>query len=514
MKICSWMKSIMNKIQFFHIIIKKVNLNSDYWGNKMVFDEELINFIRVQQKNTDDLLQHISGFNYRDEYWKIKKHLDNFLNGKNTENRFIVMPGLRGVGKTTILFQLYDYLLNKKNISYENILYLSMDEIVKKYNNDLLEVVENFLSSFHNTHLLTLKKKIFLFVDESHFDKNWGISGKIIYDKTKNIFLICTGSSAINLEMNGDVARRMYNESIYPNNFKDYVLLKQNFNINYKFSNVLKKIIYFGDEKYIDQGIEFEEKIQKQLFSLKNYPKAEFIHFLKAYGFPFTLNSNEEEAYKKTYSLIRQVIQNDIPSMKAISISNQSNITQIISYIGLVGSGAISNHKIANYLSISSRTVNEILNILEKTQLIFNVKPFGGAGKITKKAWKYYFLSSSLISAINYDVGRYNMDNKKCLGTLAENYVAASLFKMQQTRFQLMGLFYPPEKKGCDFLLRTKLDDMIPIEVGIGKKTKSQLTRAINKYNSEYGVLISNRCNTIHQHNKIIHIPLVSFGFL
>ena len=83
-------------------------------GHIMVFDEELINFIRVQQNNTDDLLRNIRGFNYRDEYWKIKKHLDIFINGKNTENRFIVMPGLRGVGKTTILFQLYDYLLNEK----------------------------------------------------------------------------------------------------------------------------------------------------------------------------------------------------------------------------------------------------------------------------------------------------------------------------------------------------------------------------------------------------------------
>ena len=106
------------------------------------------------------------------------------------------------------------------------------------------------------------------------------------------------------------------------------------------------------------------------------------------------------------------------------------------------------------------------------------------------------------------------MDNEKCLGSLAENYVAASLFKMQQTSFQLMGLFYPPEKKGCDFLLRTKLDDLVPVEVGIGKKIKNQLTRAINKYGSEYGVLISNRYSNIQRHNNIIHIPLLSFGFL
>ena len=55
---------------------------------------------------------------------------------------------------------------------------------------------------------------------------------------------------------------------------------------------------------------------------------------------------------------------------------------------------------------------------------------------------------------------------------------------------------------------------MVPVEVGIGRNTKSQSTRAINKYDSEYGVLISNRYSSIQQHNNIIHIPLLSFGFL
>ena len=42
--------------------------------------------------------------NHRTDYFRIKEYIDNFLNGNN-QNRFIVMPGLRGVGKTTILLQ-------------------------------------------------------------------------------------------------------------------------------------------------------------------------------------------------------------------------------------------------------------------------------------------------------------------------------------------------------------------------------------------------------------------------
>jgi len=113
----------------------------------MAFDEALINNIKDQQKNPRDLLGDLNDFKYLDEYYKIKRYLDDFLADKNVENRFIVMPGLRGVGKTTILFQLYDYLLSGKNIDYDNILYLTMDEIKKLYNYDLLEIVDIFLSS-------------------------------------------------------------------------------------------------------------------------------------------------------------------------------------------------------------------------------------------------------------------------------------------------------------------------------------------------------------------------------
>ncbi|MDR3291467.1 MAG: hypothetical protein LBT10_04880 [Methanobrevibacter sp.] len=46
---------------------------------------------------------------------------------------------------------------------------------------------------------------------------------------------------------------------------------------------------------------------------------------------------------------------------------------------------------------------------------------------------------------------------------------------MNKTNFNTMSIFYPPEKGGSDFIIKTKFDELVPIEVGIGKKTKSQL---------------------------------------
>ena len=477
-------------------------------------DDRLKEYIIAKQRNSGDLLKNIQKFKHKQEYYKIKKYLDEFIDGSNIESRFIVMPGLRGVGKSTILLQLFSYLLKEKNIDNSDILYLSMDEIVNFFDSNLLDVVDIFLDSVHKTNKMALNKKIFIFVDESHFDKKWAISGKILYDNTKNIFLICAGSSAIDLEINADVARRIYKEAIYPNNFRDHLLLKHNINVEYKFSKKLEDIIYYGEDKIIDESIALEEKVYDKLFDLKNNPKTEFLSFLKTYGFSLTLNLNEVRAYEQTFTLINKVIENDIPSIKSFNTSTKPDISKIINYIALSRSEMVSNTKIANYLSLSSKLVNDILNVLEKTQIIFSIKPYAGIGKTLRKPWKYYFLSSSLKSAINFKLGRFNLENKRCLGILAENYVAASLFKMSKTTYPLMGLFYPPEKKGCDFLLQTKLDDIVPVEVGIGNKTKSQLVKAIIKYDCDYGVLISNRYNRIRKEKNIIHIPLLSFSFL
>ena len=69
-------------------------------------------------------------FNKRSDYENVIRYVDNFINGKNI-NRFLVLPGIRDVGKTTLLFQVYEYLLKEKSVNPQNILYFSCDRLKK-----------------------------------------------------------------------------------------------------------------------------------------------------------------------------------------------------------------------------------------------------------------------------------------------------------------------------------------------------------------------------------------------
>ena len=68
----------------------------------------------------------------RSVFLVLQKYVTDYLK-KGSEPRIIVMPGLRGTGKTTLLAQLFLSLPNE-NIAK---LYLSVDEAIKRFDVEL-----------------------------------------------------------------------------------------------------------------------------------------------------------------------------------------------------------------------------------------------------------------------------------------------------------------------------------------------------------------------------------------
>ena len=159
----------------------------------------LINFINKQISTiptnlNSQITRKNKKFKLREEYYEIKRNVDDFLEGEDN-NRYIILTGLRGVGKKTLIYQIYEYLLKEKNIKQNQILYLSCEKLNEHFGFKILDVIECFLKEHHNCTLRSLDKEIFLFIDESQYDYNWALSGKIIYDESKKVFMIFTGSS-------------------------------------------------------------------------------------------------------------------------------------------------------------------------------------------------------------------------------------------------------------------------------------------------------------------------------
>ena len=55
------------------------------------------------------------------------------------------------------------------------------------------------------------------------------------------------------------------------------------------------------------------------------------------------------------------------------------------------------------------------------------------------------------------------------------------------------------KKKNVDFLIQQGFDKPIPIEVSFGIKDKKQIKNAINRFNSDYAIIISNTTSSIEK---------------
>ena len=459
----------------------------------------------------DELTYNAKKFEQRTELKIITNHVDDFINGKYFD-RYIILPGLRGVGKTTLLFQLYDYLLNTKQQNQDQILYLSCEDLKKSINIELSQAIEYFLKEYHNTNLRLLNKNIFLLIDEAHFYENWSLSGKTIYDKSKKIFMIFTGSSAIKIDYKNEGSRRILKYLVSPLNYSQYLKLKFNYSTG-NISNELSNLIFNGN---IEKAKSLEFKIKKDLVNLKDYSSMEWNNYFKYGGFPISLfDDNTRNIQKRLYSTIDDIIEKDLKTMKNISKNSEYYAFRLINFLAQKLPGDVSQNTLSDLIKASSGTVNTILKLLEKTQLLFHLEPYSDPNARTKKSWEYYFATASLRHAINKKWGFSSMKEDEYEGMLLENLIASGLFNLKNNENHFnFHIYFDPLKGGVDFLVKKGLEKPIPIEVGRGNKKNKQIIRAINNYDADYGVIISDTTKSIEKKDNIIYLPYKTFSLM
>ena len=125
-----------------------------------------------------------------------------------------------------------------------------------------------------------------------------------------------------------------------------------------------------------------------------------------------------------------------------------------------------------------------------------------------------YFLAPSIGASINYKLGRYSEYDENYRGVLTENLVASTFFKMNFLYKKPYGIFHIADKNHADFLL-SKIDGTnVPVEVGHGQKSRKQVIKSMNRYGSEYGIIISNNNPFIRKEDDIIFMPLTTFSLI
>lgn len=436
----------------------------------------------------------------RSIYVKMNQYLDDFYQGASSV-RWLVLTGLRGAGKTTILSQLY---FQKKELDAHR-LYLSVDHVVQILGaslNDVLSVYEELIG----TALERLEKPLYLFLDEIQYDEQWGITLKSLYDRTNKVFVLATGSSALLLNTNPDITRRAIFEKLFPLSFTEYIKIKQGKFETKGLCKDLRTAIFESTNarEVFDRIKAIENTINAYWLDIE---RMEVERYIKHGSLPFMVAlKNEALVYDQVNKTLDRIVNNDVARSGQFSSDVLSKIPSIL--YAVADMDQIVYTKVSEVFDVSRPKVMEIFNALEHTETLIRVLPYGSHLSQVKKPSKYLFASPAFRSMYyNYIGNIISRDNY--MGKLLEDtvgmYLSRYLFKKLET-----SLTYDSAQGGADFIVGFGKERII-IEVGMGEKGLRQVQQTASKVPAKYGLIVSKGSLKLSEDESVVFIPLEYF---
>ena len=283
-------------------------------------------------------------------------------------NLIKVITGVRRCGKSTLLLQYRDYLL-ENGIKESDILYMSFESAewyeIKNYK-DLYNYIK---SKYHNT-------KIYLLLDEVQNVEDWEKAvNSLLVDINCDIYITGSNAYLLSSELTTLLAGRVYTIRMYPFSFSEYLQINSN-----------------SQDKY-------------QLFN----------DYLKFGGMPMLINMNDNERLKINYlSDIKDVVlKKDIIARNKIKdVVFLDNLLRYMSTVigTLINPSSISDFMKKNGSNIDNETVDKYLKMIENAYFIYRVPRYELKGKqLLKTQGKYYFVDNGLKNILSgfsaYDTG-------------------------------------------------------------------------------------------------------------
>ncbi len=294
-----------------------------------------------------------------------------------TNKQIVFLTGLRRIGKTSLMKLSIKHLLFEEKIPAKRILYVSLDDYVLS-GKTILEIVEFFRSM----HSISVKEKIYLFLDEITFSVDYEQQLKNFYD-LGNVKIFASFSSASLLKsQSGLLTGRSITFEVLPLNYSEYLDFK---NIRVSKSNEHLHEKYFLD--YLSKG-----------------------------GIPEYILTNDDAYIRE---LMDNIIYKDIAAVHGI---RQISVLKDYFLLLMERSGkTLSINKIAKVLGISTESSKRYFDLFCDTFIVYPVSRFGKLNEQLVSPKKIYCCDTGIR---NFYTGERDW------GAVFENYVFLRLKQM------------------------------------------------------------------------------------
>jgi len=398
-----------------------------------------------------------------------KREISNELINLTELKEIKIITGVRRSGKSTILYQIIEHLLNK-GVPSKNILLLNFeDAALAHYSPE--EIYESYLSelnpSFDN----------FVFIDEVQRKEGWESWIRKKYDLKHATNFFVTGSSAslLKKEYSTLLTGRNISEEVFPMNFREYL----------DFSG-----IHVDNTEIIST-----ETRSKVLFSLKKY--------LEWGGFPEVFFTNENYKRRLLNQYFEDIIYKDIVDRYN---TNSLKTKELGVYLLTNIANSLSMRNARNALGFGLETISDYISYMVEAYLLYAVPIYSPSLKIqSANPKKTYCIDTGLRNAVSF---KFSEDT----GRLAENAVFIELKRHKQE------VYYWKNNIGkVDFIVKNGLRPVEAIQVCWNlddEHTKKRETRALysamKDLDLDRGIVITEDMETVEETDgkQIYFIPM------
>lgn len=337
--------------------------------------------------------------------------------------RFVVLSGVRRVGKTTILYQMMEHLI-EEGVPPKNILYATFDNPILK-----LVDVEYVLSIYESLYPITGTR--YIFFDEIQYTDQWELWMKVLYDSRKDIRLIATGSASPVLEKgSAESGTGRWNVLKIPTmSFYEYC----------KLLNLEEPLLseYMRPSELVGMSKAQLGDIMSRFVPLQN----QFNRYLTIGGFP-ELALADDDFYAQRMlreDVVDKVIKRDVMTM--FHIRSPLLMEKLFLYLCMNSSEIFNATTAAKELeNISVATIESYLKALEMSNLIYLAKPMDVGRKGALKGKPKIFIADAAIRNAVLMIDDVLSEEKE-LGVMVETAVYKHMVSFYQGSTAQLGYF-------------------------------------------------------------------------
>lgn len=382
-------------------------------------------------------------------------YVRNLIHQINWDARLIAIRGPKGVGKSTLLLQ---YIKSHFDADDRHVLYCSADT---NYfvTHTLTEVADNFAKIGGK----------WLFIDEIHKYQGWSSEVKEIYDLHRDMHIVLSGSSLIQInDGQADLSRRMLIYDMPGLSMREFLRL--------------------------DMGLDIESVSLEDLLKTPNrfcahvkevcHPLEHFSRYLQFGYYPFYFES-KAEYYNRVENVVNYIVDVELARFRNLEVGNTRRAKALLQVVSQMTPYEVDIAKLSKAVGITRATVLKYLSHMEEAMLIRRL--FTDLKRVTdlQKPDKMYLDNTNLLYAL--------CPQRPEIGTVRETFIANQLASAGHV------VEYAGFRKG-DF----RIDGDIVIEVGGTDKGFSQIAGAEHAFVASDGI----------ESASLGKIPLWAFGFL